>query len=99
MSADDFLIDPLSYRILTFYILNYINFWRETPDVLDRLKLRIDEFEMVPIPKTLIQQLRIRPGLRPDWGGFDWPPARSSDGKSIDFFEFLSSDPLQGPSF
>jgi hypothetical protein len=63
--------DPFAWRLLQDWLIRYIAFRTRTPEVIDRLKARSDEFESVPVPKGIIDQLMIQGEPPPEiMGGF-----------------------------
>ncbi|MEJ2125659.1 MAG: nuclear transport factor 2 family protein [Alphaproteobacteria bacterium] len=79
-SVSDFLMDPFAeisyppweYLVLRDWLIQYFTHLRSTPEIANTLKARSAEFEMVPIPRRLSEELARTslPGRFPGFGDF-----------------------------
>lgn len=68
MTTSDFLSDPYAqisypweYEILKDWLVQYFQFLKTSPEVIRTMKQQSQEFEMVPIPKSLSLRLKQLP--------------------------------------
>lgn len=64
MTSSDFFTDPYTmisypweYEVLKDWLIQYYRFLATSPEVVNSIRERKEEFEMVPVPKTLSRQL------------------------------------------
>ncbi len=68
MTSSDFLTDPFTlvsypweHEILKDWLVQYFRFLKISPEVIASMKERADEFELVPVPKSLSQRIMDMP--------------------------------------
>lgn len=68
MPNSDFFTDPYSlvsrpweHEILNDWMVQYFRFLKVSPEVIGAMKERADEFEMVPVPKSISQKIKSMP--------------------------------------
>jgi ketosteroid isomerase-like protein len=85
-SAPDFF----AWRMLEDWFIRYISLRARAPQVIDAMRDRAADFEMIPVPKALIDMVSIETGggetlpVGPDWGEFLKPKGGGTSGLLTD---------------